>query len=380
MPFQYIHVEAYARVGKEYERTITLKNGEKKTKVTKTRNLKEIMEEQARIEEACPHVEDPRRPGLLYGVPPMEVLPIAEEWAENTKDSRGYKMKSDGNVALVGVASLPREMEDDFPEFAEATLKFLKEKYGDRLKSVVVHDDEEHPHLHFTVVPRIGERFEDIHEGIKAKNEAKKEKQKGKAQNIAYISAMREFQDNFYKKVGIKTGLTRLGPGRRRLTRGEWKAEQQQAKAFADAKAVAKKGLKDGYRKGIEKAKTEATEIVAQAQESAKGLGVKMAGWFSGLAGGWHEPSAKAKAEATKVKTEAQKALKEAQKTKEQAKKWADERVATVGNQIVLEKSKNAELEKEVKTKDQKLEDQATLIQWYQKKFGKAPDNLPKIK
>ena len=289
-------------------------------------------------------------------------------------------MKSDGNVALVGVASLPREMEDDFPEFAEATLKFLKEKYGDRLKSVVVHDDEEHPHLHFTVVPRIGERFEDIHEGIKAKNEAKKEKQKGKAQNIAYISAMREFQDNFYKKVGIKTGLTRLGPGRRRLTRGEWKAEQQQAKAFADAKAVAKKGLKDGYRKGIEKAKTEATEIVAQAQESAKGLGVKMAGWFSGLAGGWHEPSAKAKAEATKVKTEAQKALKEAQKTKEQAKKWADERVATVGNQIVLEKSKNAELEKEVKTKDQKLEDQATLIQWYQKKFGKAPDNLPKIK
>ena len=38
------------------------------------------------------------------------------------------------------------------------------------------------------------------------------------------------------------------------------------------------------------------------------------------------------------------------------------------------------ELEKEVKTKDQKLEDQATLIQWYQKKFGKAPDNLPKIK
>ena len=39
-------------------------------------------------------------------------------------------MKKDGNVALVGVASLPREMEDDFPEFAEATLKFLKEIRG----------------------------------------------------------------------------------------------------------------------------------------------------------------------------------------------------------------------------------------------------------
>ena len=112
------------------------------------------MEEQARIDEACPHVDEPRRPGLLYGVPPMEVLPLAEEWADQAKDARGYKVKKDGNVALVGVASLPREMEDDFPEFAEVTLKFLKEKYGDRLKSVVVHDDEPHPHLHFTVIPQ----------------------------------------------------------------------------------------------------------------------------------------------------------------------------------------------------------------------------------
>ena len=154
-------------------------------------------------------------------------------------------------------------------------------------------------------------------------------------------------------------------------------------KAIEDAKKVAS----SGYRAGLKKAKAEATEIVAQAQEKAKGLGVKMSGWFAGLAGGWHQPSASAVAKATKVKAEAQKAQEEAQKAKEeaqkaqeQAKKWADKRVATVGNQIILEKSKNAELEKEVKTKDQKLEDQATLIQWYQKKFGKAPDNFPKIK
>ena len=51
------------------------------------------MEEQARIDEACPHVDEPRRPGLLYGVPPMEVLPLAEEWADQAKDARGYKVK-----------------------------------------------------------------------------------------------------------------------------------------------------------------------------------------------------------------------------------------------------------------------------------------------
>lgn len=387
MSYQFFHIEAYSLVAKSYEREITIKRGSKagqtEIKKTETRSLKEIMEEQARIKEACPHVEDPRRPGLLYGVPPMEVLPLAEEWADQAKDARGYKMKKDGNVALVGVASLPREMEDDFPEFAEATLKFLKEKYGDRLKSVVVHDDEEHPHLHFTVIPRKGERFDDIHEGLKAKNEAKKNKQKGKAQNLAYIGAMRELQDNFYNKVGIKTGLTRLGPGgRRRLTRAEWQAEKQKSRALANAKAVAS----SGYRAGLKKAKAEATEIVAQAQEKAKGLGVKMSGWFAGLAGGWHQPSASAVAKATKVKAEAQKAQEEAQKAKEeaqkaqeQAKKWADKRVATVGNQITLEKSKNAELEKEIESKDKKLENQATLINWYQKKFGRAPDNLPKL-
>ena len=44
----------------------------------------------------------------------MEVLAIAEEWAENSKDARGHKIRKDGNVAIIGVASLPREMEDDF--------------------------------------------------------------------------------------------------------------------------------------------------------------------------------------------------------------------------------------------------------------------------
>ena len=291
MAYQFFHIEAYSLQAKSYEREITIKKGakagQKKTKKTETRSLEDIMKEQARIEEDCPHVDDPRRPGLLYGVPPMDVLPLAEEWADQAKDARGYKMKKDGNVALVGVASLPRELEDEFPQFAEVTLKFLKEKYGDRLKSVVVHDDEPHPHLHFTVIPRPGERFDDIHEGLKAKNEAKKNNQKGKAQNLAYIGAMQKLQDDFHNKVGIKTGLTRLGPGgRRRLTRAEWQAEKQKSRALANAKAVAS----SGYRAGIKKAKAEATEIVAQAQEKAKGLGVKMSGWLAGLAGGWHEP------------------------------------------------------------------------------------------
>lgn len=138
-----------------------------------TQCTKGILAEQWREEGACPHIKNPSKPGLLYGIPPADVLPIIDEWAENSKDAQGRKLRKDGNCVLIGVASLPREMEDNFPEFAEDTLIWLKEKYGDRLKSVVYHNDEAHPHLHFTVVPRIGERFDDIHEGLKAKNKAK---------------------------------------------------------------------------------------------------------------------------------------------------------------------------------------------------------------
>jgi copper oxidase (laccase) domain-containing protein len=63
-----------------------------------------------------------------------------------------------------------------------------------------------------------------------------------------------------------------------------------------------------------------------------------------------------------------------------QAKEWADKRVATVGNQISVEKSKNMELEKELGKAEEKTKDMFNIINWYEKKFGKAPDNLPKIK
>jgi hypothetical protein len=172
--YQFIHVDAYGREGSVQTKTKMNKHGAKVTTSTKARSAKEILEEQWRVDGECPHIKNPSKPGLLFGVPPINVLPLINEWADQAKDSQGRKLRKDGNCVLIGVVSLPREMENDFPQFAEDTLAWLKEKYGDRLKSVVVHNDESHPHLHFTVVPKIGERFGEIHEGIKAKNEAKK--------------------------------------------------------------------------------------------------------------------------------------------------------------------------------------------------------------
>ena len=89
-----------------------------------------------------------------------------------------------------------------------------------------------------------------------------------------------------------------------------------------------------------------------------------MSGWFSGLAGGWHEPSAKAKAEATKVKAEAQKAQEEAQKAledaekvKAKAKKEADQRVANVANQLTEERTKTKDLAEELRKAQEQAND-----------------------
>ncbi len=312
----------------------------------------------------CPHIKNPSKPGLLFGVPPINILPLINEWADQAKDSQGRKLRKDGNCVLIGVASLPRAMEDDFPQFAEDTLAWLKEKYGDRLKSVVVHNDESHPHLHFTVVPKIGERFGEIHEGIKAKNEAKKNNKKAGDQNLAYINAMRAYQDEFSKKVAMNHGLTRIGPGRRRLTRAEWHKEKQQAAFFADAKAQHKTARKNGYEFGLK-----------QAEEKNKKVGTVVGNWIAGALGSLHKPTAQALEQVEKAQQDADKEKKKAADYAKKVKEWADKRVVDVGNQITLEKTKIKELEKELEQKEKNLDDQAALLQWYQKKFGGRSDN-----
>jgi len=378
--YQFIHVDSYGREGATQSKTSTDKNGKTVTTTTKGMSASEILAEQWREIGACPHIKNPHKPGLLYGISPLEVLPLIDEWADQAKDALGRKLRKDGHCVLIGVASLPREMEDNFPEFAEDTLIWLKEKYSDRLKSVVIHDDEEHPHLHFTVVPRIGEKFENIHEGFKASKQAKAEgKMKGE-QNLSYINAMRIFQDEFSNKVAIFHGLTRIGPGRRRLTRSAWRKEKQQAQYFANAKSVAMVHARKGYKAGLAKAKVQGGEIILNAQREAQSFGTKVASVFSGVLGGWHSPSVRAIAEAEKIKKETQQVQEQNQKNAQAAKNKTDQRVANVANQITEQVAKNKNLEEDLSKSQEKIEDLFSTISWYEKKYGRTPDNFLKKK
>lgn len=227
MAYQFLHIEGYARQGSQQGK------GPRKW------SAREIAAEAMREPDACPHVAQPQPPKVLYGCTPAEAADLAEEWANAATDAKGRKLRRDGLALAAGVVSLPADRAEDWPRFRAATVAWLKQQYGPRLRSVVEHTDEAHPHLHFYCVPLPGERFEVLHPGrLAAAKKAQQGAKKG-AQNAAYKSAMVRWQDDFAAAVAANFGLARLGPGRRRLTRKAWQAEQAQARALA----VAKKAL-----------------------------------------------------------------------------------------------------------------------------------------
>lgn len=119
-----------------------------------------------------------------------------------------------------------------------------------------------------------------FHPGFLAKNEVKAagpahgedDKTLGKRADRAYVEAMRDLQNDFHDKVATPSGLTRLGPQKRRLTRAEWQREQLQAQSLKKTieRALTVKTSGEGF---IARTKAEAAKITADAarqQESAE--------------------------------------------------------------------------------------------------------------
>ena len=101
------------------------------------------------------------------------------------------------------------------------TIAYLKGKYGDNLRAVVMHNDEEQPHLHFFVCSDTEVNAKALHYGHKAKKN--------------FIAASKAFQDDYHAQVAIHCGMARLGPKKQRLTRAEWKAQKKHAMKVAAA-------------------------------------------------------------------------------------------------------------------------------------------------
>ena len=136
------------------------------------------------------------------------------------------------------------------------------------------HLDENNPHLHFYAIEPKGLDVKAIHEGWTAKKDGQD-----------YRDAMRLVQDDYHRDVSAWVGLTRIGPGRKRLERDEYmamKADAEQTRTMLrDIEAQSNKAndtLQKASRAGLEaqqmgatmlqkaKQRAEAIETTAQAQ------------------------------------------------------------------------------------------------------------------
>jgi hypothetical protein len=270
--FQFVHMEVYSRKGRD------------------GRGVDFVLAEAERRPDACLHVAVPVRPETVFGVSLDEVRSLHDERVAAatimTKAGKSRRIRTDQNTLLTVVASHPATMDslasnpalaDDVREWEERTVEWLRDQYGAALVSVARHVDEAHPHLHAFVLPDDSEmRAGSLHPGQEAKRqvvaEGPADGEDGRAVNrrgdVSYRGAMRDWQDSYWQAVGLPCGLTRLGPGRRRLTRAEWQAEKVQVQAVK----VAREHVEILTAKGtafIARTRAEAVAAVRQAQTEA---------------------------------------------------------------------------------------------------------------
>ncbi|MEX9769503.1 plasmid recombination protein [Citrobacter freundii] len=274
--YQFVRVESYGF-------KVSEKKSEKKyNKENKGRNVEEIIKELKRVPGFCDHVPFPDdEPEVLYGVSPDEIEALTHNYFDNTKtiDSLGRPraLRKDAQVLLAGVISLNREIDMIWDDYKQSSIDWLKEKYGDRLVSVVQHLDEENPHIHFYCIPKIGEKFEVLHEGKKAYAEVggklkyKKEK--------AYVEAMRKFQEDFFLKVAAGYGLMKTGPRRQRLSNADYWNQKREIELINQHKKKIKDDadlLLNSVNEQIESQKKKANSEIVSLKETATAAGMRI--------------------------------------------------------------------------------------------------------
>ena len=107
-------------------------------------------------------------------------------------------------------------------------MKFIASEYGDQLHTAVLHLDESHPHVHFTSSLAIMKWL------LRAEETGhQRDRQETRSQEGHAVVPRRLLQPSFRQ-----CGHTRLGPRRQRLTRAEWKGQQEYAIKIAAAESA----------------------------------------------------------------------------------------------------------------------------------------------
>lgn len=288
MSYQFAHLETYSRKAN-----------------SKGQSTDFVLDEASRVPEASRHVEHPQPPTLVYGVGLDKLRAEHDRMASEarTTNVRGQSraIRKDQHTLCTIILSHPGGDTADVDAWQRDSIAWLRERYGDQLKTVVRHDDESHPHLHaYLMDPDM--KAKNLHPGAAAKAAVMKaDHQANKEGDKAYRTAMRAWQDDYWQSVGLKHGLARLGPGKRRLSRAAWQAEKQATQAVKEAHGFAddlrQSAIDDSARHSrqmvaarqeVERLKAEAMAAVEAAKlehdKLAKERG-KLREWFEGTKG-----------------------------------------------------------------------------------------------
>lgn len=202
---QFAHIESFGLT-----QTKSKGRGGFANKASKT-TVKGACGEASRIEPFTAHLNQPIDKDLLYGIEPWDLQKLIYATAkkqETEADKVGQrKPRKDRLVLTAGVFSYPHKQPDDrFYEWQADCVSYLKEKYGDNLKSVVAHYDESHPHLHFFLcntktLSIIGlDPAKTAQHAFRTLKDTTAPKQ---------IDALKMWQDDFHKAVSVKYGHER---------------------------------------------------------------------------------------------------------------------------------------------------------------------------
>ena len=143
--YQFIHAEVYARRASSNQKT--------------EYSIDDIIGEAIRDPAHSGAVANPQPPRYIISSEEglKSMLVRIKENAEKYRDPIGRKMRADAPVLVAGVASFPRVEAEKRPRalcpVGVINYCLSQGKYGDNLRAVVMHNDEEQPHLHFSYAP-----------------------------------------------------------------------------------------------------------------------------------------------------------------------------------------------------------------------------------
>jgi len=200
-----------------------------------------IINEGLRVVGFAPHVQNPQKPKIMYGsvdnlADKIDVLKnktkrkITQKTRSGEVKTFDRSIRDTEDVCLFGVISWPREWAETNPRLYEISKKLaidkLKKDYGNQLEAVILHDDEAHPHLHFWAVPNDLE-LSNVCPATAAEKALKLNNPTAKTRLKARVDALKKYQSDWHSEVFTAAGLARFGPRRQRLTRNEWKCDNE---------------------------------------------------------------------------------------------------------------------------------------------------------